>query len=65
MLDEVDARTMVLPTFADLDIDALGLPPDRALGLSNFAFMGIVDSELRHKPAYVPWADWHGRPRER
>jgi len=63
MLDGVNAKLMVLLTFTDLDIASLGLPPDRAAGLSNFAFMGILDTELRRKLAYGAWADLFGRQR--
>lgn len=63
MLDEVDAELMVLPIFTDLDIPALGLPPDRAQTLSNFAFMGIFDTELRRKSAYGAWVAWFERLR--
>ena len=63
MLDDVDAELMVLLTFTDFDIPALGLPPDRAATLSNFAFMGIFDTELRRKAAYGAWVAWFERLR--
>jgi hypothetical protein len=49
-------------TFTDLDIPSFGLPPDRALTLSNFAFMGILDTELRRKPSNAEWARIFDRP---
>jgi hypothetical protein len=61
-LDEVAAEAWVMLTYADLDIPSLELPPDRAATLSNFAFMGIVDSELRRKPSFVEWERIHDRP---
>lgn len=61
-LDAVEAELWVMLIFADLDIGSLGLPPDRAATLSLFAFMGIVDSGLRRKPAYAEWARIFGRP---
>lgn len=63
MLDDVDAELLVLLTLTDLDIPALGLAPERAEALSNFAFMGILDTELRRKPAYEAWAELFERPR--
>jgi hypothetical protein len=63
LLDGIDARAWVMLTFTDLDIDALGLPPDRAQGLSNFAHMGLLDSDLNRKPAYAEWARIFARPR--
>lgn len=62
LLDRVSAEAWVMLTFADLDIASLGLPPDRAEGLSNFAFMGIVDTNLGRKPAYSDWELIHLRP---
>jgi hypothetical protein len=62
-LDEVAAEAWVMLTYADLDIPSLGLPPDRAATLSNFAFMGIVDSDLRRKPSFVEWDRIFRRPR--
>lgn len=62
LLEAVDARLFISLTFTDLDIPALGLPPDRAEGLSNFAHMGILDTELRRKPAYAAWLETFERP---
>ena len=61
-LDAVNARLWVMLTFADLDIPALGLPPDRAETLSNFAFMGIVDTAMQRKPAFTEWVRIFERP---
>lgn len=65
LLDGVAAELWVLLTFTDLDIPALGLPPDRALTLSNFAYMGILDVDLRRKLAYAEWARIFARPLSR
>jgi hypothetical protein len=62
LLDDVNAEAWVMLTFTDLDIPALGLPPDRAAGLSNFAHMGILDADLRRKPAYAEWKRIFDRP---
>ncbi len=62
LLDGVNAVAWVMLSFTDLDIDSFGLTPERALGLSNFAHMGIVDTELARKPSYAEWARIFGRP---
>lgn len=62
LLDGVHAQAWVMLTFTDLDIDALGLPPDRARTLANFACMGVLDAQLRRKPAYEVWERIHRRP---
>ncbi len=62
LLDGVNAELWVMLTFTDLDIPSLGLPPDRALTLSNFAFMGILDVDLNRKPAYAEWERIFARP---
>lgn len=62
LLDAVGAEVWVMLTFADLDVDSFGLDPERTAGLSNFAFMGIVDSDLRRKPAYAEWERIFARP---
>ena len=62
LLDGVDAEAWVMLGFTDLDIGSLGLPPDRAAGLSNFARMGLLDIHLERKPAYAEWARIHDRP---
>jgi hypothetical protein len=46
LLDSIEAEAWVLLTFTDLDIGALDLSPDRAAGLSSFAYMGILDANL-------------------
>ena len=65
LLDGVQAEAWVMLTFTDLDVNALGLDPDRAAGLSNFAHMGILDTELRRKPAYAAWQRIFDRPLRR
>jgi len=62
LLDGVGARAWVMLTFTDLDIDAYGLDPERAAGLSNFAHMGIMDTSLHRKPAYTEWKRVFERP---
>jgi hypothetical protein len=63
LLDAVNAEVWVMLTFADLDVASFGLDPDRTAGLSNFASMGIVDSNLQRKPAYAEWERIFLRPR--
>ncbi len=55
LLDGVEAEAWVMLTFTDLDVNRLGLPPDAAAGLANFAHMGLLDVNLRRKPAYAEW----------
>ncbi len=55
LLDGVDAGTWVFLTYADMDIESYGLPPERAEGLSDFARMGIVDTDFGRKPAFAVW----------
>lgn len=64
LLDGIDARLWILLLFADLDLDAYGLPPDRAETLRNFARMGIADTTLRPKPAFGAWNEIRARPLE-
>ena len=64
LLDGIDARLWILLTFADLDLDSFGLPPDREDALRNFARMGIVDSDLRRKPSFAAWEEIQARPLE-
>ena len=64
LLDAVGAEVWVMLTFADLDLAGWGLTPDRAAGLSNFASMGIVDSNLVRKPSYAEWARIFMRARQ-
>ena len=64
-LDGVSAELWVMLTYTDLDIASLGLPPDRAATLSNFAFMGIVDADLRRKPSFTQWERIFARPHAR
>ncbi len=62
LLDGVQAKAWVMLTFTDIDVNAIGLDPDRAAGLSNFAHMGILDAELHRKPAYAAWKRIFDRP---
>jgi hypothetical protein len=63
LLDGVEAPLWVMLIFADFDVASFGLPPDREASLSNFAFMGIVDSDLRRKPSFGEWERIFERPR--
>lgn len=62
LLDGVEARLWILLLYADLDLDAFGLPPDRAEALESFASMGIVDSDLQPKPSFQAWETILARP---
>lgn len=64
LLDAVSAEVWVMLTFADLDVASWGLDADRTAGLSNFASMGIVDSNLQRKPSYAEWLRIFMRPRQ-
>ena len=62
LLDGVDAPLWVFLIFADFDVATFGLPPDRAATLGLFSRMGVVDSELRPKPAFEVWSEVFSRP---
>lgn len=64
LLDGVEAPLWVMLIFADFDVASFGLPPEREASLSNFAFMGIVDSELEPKPSFSVWEEILLRPLE-
>jgi len=64
LLDGVEAPLWVMLIFADFDVASFGLPPNREASLSNFAFMGIVDSELQPKPSFSVWEEILSRPLE-
>ena len=53
MLDSARARAVFQLTFSDLDVPSLNLPPGSILPL--FASLGLVDTELRPKPALAVW----------
>ena len=53
MLDSARARGVFQLTFTDLDVPSLNLPPGSILPL--FASLGLVDTELRPKPALAVW----------
>ncbi|MDX1670970.1 MAG: hypothetical protein R3211_01410 [Balneolaceae bacterium] len=65
LMDSVNGELWVFLIYADLDIDALGLPPDREAALANFAFMGVADENFARKPAYEVWRRIFDRPLER
>jgi hypothetical protein len=62
LMDGVDSPLWVFLIYADFDVASFGLPPDREATLSLFSFMGIVDSELRPKPAFDVWDEIFARP---
>lgn len=62
LLDGVTAVAWVMLTFTDLDVTALGLSPDRAASLENFAHMGILDVNLQRKPSWAEWQRIYDRP---
>jgi hypothetical protein len=51
MLDSAHARAVFQLTFADLDTQSGGFPP----GILPFAFLGMVDTQLRPKPVLTVW----------
>jgi hypothetical protein len=53
LLDRARAIGLFQLTFTDLDLPALGLPDDHVLRL--FAHLGLVDVQLRPKPALAAW----------
>jgi hypothetical protein len=58
MLDSAKARAVFQLTFTDLDIPSLNLPPESILPL--FASLGMVDTNLRPKPALAVWDSLFG-----
>ena len=62
LLDGVRAEAWVFLLYADPDLDSYDLPPDREAGFANFSRMGIVDIELRPKPATAVWDSVFARP---
>lgn len=61
LLDGVDSPLWVMLIFADFDVRAFGLPPEREATLALFASMGIVDTRLEPKPAYAVWEEIFSR----
>lgn len=53
LLDSARAVAAFQLTFTDFDAEAFGFPPGSIAPL--FAFLGMVDVELRPKPALAPW----------
>lgn len=51
MLDSARARAVFQLTFTDLDVQGGAFPP----GVLPFAFLGLVDTELRPKPVLAVW----------
>lgn len=67
-LDGVQADLWVMLFLADIDVAALaaviGLSPEDAATLANFAEMGIVDQTLTPKPAFTTWQKIFARPHQ-
>ena len=59
ILDRAGATAWFQITFTDLDLAALGIPPSANI----FASLGLVDTELRAKPALAEWDAVFSRPR--
>jgi hypothetical protein len=59
ILDRAAAIGWFQITFTDFDLAAIGLPP----GAGIFASLGLVDTQLRPKPALAPWDAAFARPR--
>jgi len=62
LLDAADATAVFQLTFTDLDVSAYPQPPGSILPL--FAALGMVDTQLRPKPALAAWDSVFARPRE-
>ena len=61
MLDSAHARAVFQLTFTDLDVSSFNPPPGSILPL--FAMLGLVDTELRPKPALAVWDSLFARRR--
>ena len=59
LLDAARAVGWFQITFTDFDLAAIGLPPSAGI----FASLGLVDTQLRPKPALAPWDATFARPR--
>jgi hypothetical protein len=62
LLDNARASAVFQLTFTDLDLSAAPPPPGSILPL--FAALGLVDTQLRPKPALVVWDSVFARRRE-
>jgi hypothetical protein len=62
LLDAADAAAVFQLTFTDLDIGTIPQPPGSILPL--FAALGMVDTQLRPKPALAAWDSVFVRRRE-
>ena len=60
MLDSARAKAVFQLTFTDLDVQGGTFPP----GALPFAFLGLVDTELRPKPALAIWDSLFATRRE-
>lgn len=61
LLESVNAAAVFQLTFTDLDVAAIPQPPGSILPL--FAALGMVDTELRSKPALAVWDSLYARRR--
>lgn len=64
LADSARAAAVFQITFTDLDLSGWPVPPGSILPL--FASLGLVDTELRAKPALAEWDEvfarkWEGR----
>jgi hypothetical protein len=62
LLDAAGAAAVFQLTFTDLDISAFPQPPGSILPL--FAALGMVDTQLRPKPALAVWDSLYARRRQ-
>ena len=62
LLDAAKAAAVFQLTFTDLDISAFPQPPGSILPL--FAALGMVDTQLRPKPALAVWDSLYARRRQ-
>ena len=62
LLDAAQAAALFQLTFTDLDISAIPQPPGSILPL--FAALGMVDAQLRAKPALAVWDSVFARRRQ-
>jgi hypothetical protein len=53
LLDAANATAVFQLTFTDLDLTSIPQPPGSILSL--FASLGMVDTQLRPKPALATW----------
>ena len=62
LLDAANAAAVFQLTFTDLDVSSIPQPPGSILPL--FAALGMVDTQLRPKPALAVWDSLYARRRQ-